>query len=157
MLKAIMSTRIIQVMRTSFLAFIEMMISKKTRFGKKRASAAEKIFLSLVFLLVFGGLLGFLIFQNAKIYQKRVQLESRLEDLRTEAQELTKKRDELQAGIVQTQTQEYQEKILREQGLYKKPGEEVVTILPPEEVKQEEPKEEKKRVWWNPGTWVKDN
>ena len=60
----------------------------------------------------------------------------------------------LQAGIVEVESVEYQEKVLREQGLYQKPGEEVVTILPLEN-SEEETNQETKRVWWNPTTWFK--
>ncbi|MBI2642340.1 MAG: hypothetical protein HYW97_00625, partial [Candidatus Wildermuthbacteria bacterium] len=58
------------------------------------------------------------------------------------------------AGIVEVQSVEYQEKVLREQGLYQKPGEEVVTVLPPEQ-SQEQNRAQEKRVWWNPITWFK--
>ena len=47
-------------------------------------------------------------------------------------------------------TKEYQERVLREQGLYQKPGEEVVTVLPLDEPEQ---KQQEEKVWWNPWTW----
>lgn len=131
-----------------------MIVSKKSRFGKKRRSTFQNILFCLVFLAVFGSLLAFLIFQNIKINQKRAELQTKLSELQVEGQELGVRKEELQAGIIEVQTEDYQEKILREQGLYKKSGEEVVTVLPAEEqAKQEEPKVGKKKVWWNPRTW----
>ncbi len=47
------------------------------------------------------------------------------------------------------QGQEYQEKILREQGLYKKPGEQVITVLPPANQHQNS-QNTQKTPWWAP-------
>lgn len=116
------------------------------------------LFFSLAFVLAFSGIFGFFIFQNLQLREKRAELRHQLETLQTQVQEISQKKSELEAGIAERQTEYYQEKALREQGLYKKPGEEVVTVLPLEEqAKQEEPKKEKKKVWWNPFTWVGDN
>ncbi|MEK7510100.1 MAG: hypothetical protein AAB567_00890 [Patescibacteria group bacterium] len=130
------------------------MIPKNARFGKKRSSIFEHVAISVVFFLVFGGILGFFIFQNIKIGMRRTALSAELSQLQGKAQELSTRKEELQVKILQTQTEEYQEKILRERGLYRKPEEEVVTIVPPEkEVKEEAPSSEKKRTWWNPLNW----
>ena len=88
--------------------------------------------------------------------QKRAELQGKLDALRTQAAELSARTKELQANIQESQSENYQEKILREQGLYKKPGEEVITVLPPEgktEQKATEQPAQKRRVWWNPRTW----
>ena len=109
-------------------------------------------------LLVLGLGLGiFLIFHNIRIYQKRVELQERAENLRTQIASLEQGKSELESAIQVGLTQEYQEKVLREQGLYKKPGEEVVTILPPEQVQEEQKQAKESRVWWNPWSWFKDN
>ena len=88
-----------------------------------------------------------LIFYNVRIYQKRAELQERASRLQDEIAELNQKNRELQRQLEISVTPEYQEKILREQGLYQKPGEEVVTVLP---LEQPEQKEQKERVWWNP-------
>jgi hypothetical protein len=107
-------------------------------------------------LLVLGLGLGiFLIFHNIRIYQKRVELQERAENLRTQIVSLEQSKSELESAIQVGLTQEYQEKVLREQGLYKKPGEEVVTILPPEQVQEEQKQQQGNRVWWNPFTWLR--
>ena len=131
------------------------MIAKTLRFGKKRGSARQSILLFLVFLLVFGGIGGFFVFQNIRMAQKRAELQGKLDALKAQAAELSARTKELQANIQESQSEGYQEKILREQGLYKKPGEEVITVLPPEgKVEQKTSSQpQKKRVWWNPRTW----
>ena len=114
------------------------------------------LFFSLALALVFSGIFGFFIFQNLQLREKRAELQHQLETLQAQAQEISQKKSELEAGIAERQTEYYQEKALREQGLYKKPGEEVVTVLPSEEKPQQEPpKEEPKRTWWNPLDWFK--
>ena len=134
------------------------MIARKLNFRKKDKSAFQNIIILIVFVLIFGGLLTFFIFQNVKIGQKRGDLEDNLGVLQAQVGELSARKRQLQESIKETQSQYYEEKILREQGLYKKPGEEVVTILVPEEEQQAEVEtEEEKRVWWNPFTWVGNN
>ena len=109
---------------------------------------------------MFGGMLllvvGFLVYQNVSMAQKRSSLERRLQELRVEENEYLAQIQAKEAAIVNIQLEERQEKILREQGLYKKEGEEVVTILPPEENTAggtTEGEEKTERVWWNPLTW----
>ena len=134
------------------------MVARKLNFRKKDESAFQNIILLIVFVIIFGGLLTFFIFQNVKIGQKRGDLEDNLGVLQAQVGELSARKRQLQESIKETQSQYYEEKILREQGLYKKPGEEVVTILVPEEEQQVEAEtEEEKRVWWNPFTWVGNN
>ena len=134
------------------------MVARKLNFRKKDESAFQNIILLIVIVIIFGGLLTFFIFQNVKIGQKRGDLEDNLGVLQAQVGELSARKRQLQESIKETQSQYYEEKILREQGLYKKPGEEVVTILVPKEEQQAEAEtEEEKRVWWKPWTWVGDD
>jgi len=115
---------------------------------------AESIIVSGVFIVFLGSMFAFFIYQNVSIDQKRSVLEGRLQDLRVQASELSAQRAILEANVADTQSKEYQEKILREQGLYQKEGEQVITILAPEAAVETDPVEEKKdSVWWNPFTW----
>src|SRR3989338_6154906 len=121
---------------------------RKKKIGKLR----DTVFLTM--LLVLGlGLGTFLIFHNIRIYQKRVELQKRAEGLQSQIVSLENRKSELESAIQIGTTQEYQEKVLREQGLYKKPGEEVVTIIPPEQVQEEQNQQQACRVWWNPFSW----
>ena len=119
-----------------------------------RNISTRRILVGIGFLVVFGGGIGFLAYQNIKIHQKRSELQTTLSILEEQVFELTERKVELEEKIDEVQSQEYQEKVLREQGLYKKPGEEVITILPPEETQGVTSiEEEKKRIWWNPLSW----
>jgi len=81
-------------------------------------------------------------------------LEEKLQELQTQMTELSVQKATLEENVQDTQTQEYQERVLREQGLYKKEGEQVVTVLPPEVPAETAPvKEENNRKWWNPFSW----
>ena len=132
------------------------MISK-TRFRRKKIRGlGDAVFLSM--LLALGlGLGAFLIFYNIRIYQKRVELQERAENLKAQIASLEKNKSELESAIEIGTTEEYQEKVLREQGLYKKPGEEVVTIIAPEQVQEAREQQRGSRSWWNPFTWLKGN
>lgn len=101
-------------------------------------------------LIVLLGL--FLIFYNLRIYQKRAELQERVHELQGQIQELSQREQQLQRQLELSATAEYQEQVLREQGLYQKPGEEVVTIVPLEEPEQ---KQQQDKAWWNPWTWFK--
>ena len=126
------------------------MVARITRFRKKRESSHAKKVLGWSFLVLIGLLGLFLIFYNLRLYQKRVELQERTRELQLEIAELSQREELLQRQLKVSTTTEYQEKVLREQGLYQKPGEEVVTILPAEEPEQRQRKE---KVWWNPFTW----
>ena len=94
---------------------------------------------------------GFLVGSNLKMSHKRVELNSRLEELKTDYQALLEKKKQLQAQASQTGSKDYLEKEARERFNLKKPGEEVVTILPSEGKEKSEERQEIK--WWNPFTW----
>ena len=102
-----------------------------------------------MFLVVgFGGVL---LFNNIQLYRKTQELKSRAEELRLQKLNLEAQKEKIQTDIQQSQQPQYQEKILREKGLYQKPGEQVITVIPPEK-SQEAPKKPQ-RVWWDPRTW----
>ena len=123
---------------------------RKKKIGRLR----DTVFLTMLLALGLG--LGiFLVFHNIRIYQKRVELQERAEDLKSQISSLESRKSELESAIQVGTTQEYQEKVLREQGLYKKPGEEVVTIIPPEQIQEEQKQQQASRVWWNPWSWFK--
>ena len=130
------------------------MLAKSSKFSKRKNQVFEGAVITGVFVVVFVGVIGFFIFQNVKIGQKRSDLEGKLQELQAQALELSSQKKVLEENIAGTQTNEYQEKVLREQGLYKKKGEQVVTVLPPEATAESVPvKEEEKRAWWNPFRW----
>lgn len=126
------------------------MIPKVSRFRKRKESTLLKKLLGWLFLglICVAGL--FLIFYNVNLYQKRAELEERAKELKLEILELSQQELEFRNQLEVSVTPEYQERVLREQGLYQKEGEEVVTILP---LKEPEIEQKKERVWWDPRTW----
>ena len=129
-------------------------IPSSVQFRKGKALSFRSTVFLFVFLGIFLGVIGFLGFQNFRIYQKRAELSNIAKELKAQVSDLQQRKLQLEAGLVEIQSVEYQEKVLREQGLYQKPGEEVVTVLPPEQ-SQEQDKKQETRVWWNPTTWFK--
>ena len=130
------------------------MVAKISKFRKRGERPFGGVVASLMFAAALIAVTGFFIFQNVTMSQKRSALEERLRELQEQTSALSMQRGVLEATIGDMQTQEYQEKVLREQGLYKKEGEEVITVLPPEAIVETAPtKEEESRKWWNPFTW----
>jgi len=117
------------------------MVAKKI---KKKKHFPGNIFYSLLIGIFFLGLVSFLIISNIRITQKRAEMKERIESLRKEIQILEEKNQQLKTGLSQAQQESYWEEKIREQG-YKKPGEEVAVILPPEGSEQN--KQLEKSLW----------
>jgi len=115
------------------------MIAKIKRIKK---GSGKNIFSSVLIIISILAVVGFLIFSNLRISQRRAELRSQVEAIEKKIQLLEEKNQELRAGIIKTQSESYWEEKIREQG-YKKPGEEQVVVLPPEGSKEKETKAEK--------------
>jgi cell division protein FtsB len=111
---------------------------------RKKGEFFQNILLSVLIGISLLGVVGFLVVSNLRINQKRTELISKIESLKKEIQVLEEKKEKIEAGITQTESETYWEEKLREQG-YKRPGEETVVVLPPEE--KEEKVEEEKSFW----------
>ncbi len=98
----------------------------------KKRDEKENVFFSILLGFLFIGVLGFLIFSNTKINQRRAELMSQIESLKKEIQTLEKKNTEFRSGIIETQTEDYQKGELYEQG-YIEEGAKQVVVLPPKE------------------------
>lgn len=102
--------------------------------GKKIKKAHQQnIFFSVLLGVLLFGVISFLVVSNWKINQKRAEYSAQIENLQEQLQELETKRQQLQAQISQTSGEAYLEKQARERLNLKKPGEEVVSVLPAEE------------------------
>ncbi len=109
-------------------------------FKKMKKSFWQKtLFPALLFLMMFLAI-GFLIVYNWKINQKRKELILRIENLKKEIQISEERQKELNNKIFPSES--FLEKEAREKLNLKKPGEEVIVVLPPE--KQQSEKEIKK-------------
>ena len=127
----------------------------RDRTRNRRKNKAKQISLFFYILISFLVLLitGFLIFTNVNIARRRAELTERAEELRKEIQILEQKNQELQAKIARVGEPDFLEEKAREKLGLKKPGEEVVVILPiKEEVEELVEVEEEKNFWqkiWN--------
>ncbi|MDO8558721.1 MAG: septum formation initiator family protein [bacterium] len=89
---------------------------------------------------------GFLAFSNFRISQRRAILNSQIEQLKAEIKAAEEKNRQLQVQAYESSQEEFLEKEAREKLNLKKPGEEVVAVLPSEEDKTEEPQ---KQSFWD--------
>jgi len=101
------------------------MITKKTSKAKRSPSDNLLIALLLVFNLT---ILGFLLIANVRLFSQTSESKDKYLDLSQEIRELERKNSELEELLAITNDEAEIEKFLREKGLYKKPGEEVVVI-----------------------------
>jgi len=79
-------------------------------------------------------IIGFLVFGNLKLYSENKETSSRYIDLNKELEYLENKNQELKELFSYASEEDYTEAVLREKGLYKKEGEEVIVItrdIPP--------------------------
>jgi len=102
-----------------------------------------KIILGLIVILgIF-----YLTVSNLKLKQRRLSLQYRNEAFKKETEALEKKNADLEAQIFQTYGESFLEKEARERFNLKKPGEQVVTILPPESGEEKKAEESPKNIW----------
>ncbi len=89
------------------------------------------MFFSILLGLFLFGIITFLLVSSWRIAKRRSELTAQVKTLQQDIQALEEKNQKLKTQISQAETETYWEKRIREQG-YKKPGEEVAVILPPE-------------------------
>ena len=125
--------------------------AKQNKVLRKERSSLRRFASACVIGFLILLITGFLIFTNVNIARRRAELTERAEELRKEIQILEQKNQELQAKIIQAEELDFLEEKAREKLGLKRPGEEVIVILPIEE-DVEEPVEEEKSFWekiWN--------
>ncbi|OIO46300.1 MAG: hypothetical protein AUJ31_02075 [Parcubacteria group bacterium CG1_02_39_15] len=121
-----------------------------TKFKKpKKPSPLKTLFLSIFLGLSFLLIIGFLVFSNWRISQRRAELAAEIAALQEEIRVLEEENQDLKTGITQTQGEDYWKEKLYEQGYVEK-GEQQVVILPPE---AEETEEKVEKNFWNPQSW----
>lgn len=125
------------------------MVAKPVQYRKRGVLYRIALAGGVLFLVAF---MGMLLASNIKMTKKAQELQETKSYLSEKKDNLAREQDDLRIGVAQMQSAEYQEKVLREKGLYKKPGEEVITVLSPKNVSSKI-SAEKTRVWWNPFTW----
>jgi cell division protein FtsB len=130
------------------------MIPKKRR--KKKRNWDEILSIGLLSILNLV-IIVFLLVGNWKLYIKRSNLQAQIIDLEREVAALEKKNEELKKLFFEASQKEYLEKVIREKGLYKKPGEEVVVILKEKEKEAipQEPTRPAGSIWQRIGEYFK--
>ena len=118
----------------------------------KKGSSSQNIFFSILIGLLFLFVIGFLFFTNLKMNRRRTQLISRIEGLKEEIRVTEARNEELREGISQAGSEDYLEKIAREQLGFKAPGEEVAVVARENEEQGPEIAKEEKGLW-NPQAW----
>lgn len=125
---------------------------------KKRQSIFSFIsanFNSLIVIFLILLVVIYLGYSNWNIYKNRSAIISQVQELKKTTQELEEKNKELNLGLSQLSDEYYLERIAREKMGFKKPGEEVVVIIPPPE-KENIEIEENKSFWENFKESIKD-
>lgn len=101
------------------------MVAKKREYTKR--SGEEKMLIG--FLLILDVLIiGFLVFGNLKLYSENKEVKKQYLNLNQELVYLENKNRELKELFSYTNEGDYTEATLREKGMYKKEGEEVIVI-----------------------------
>ena len=126
------------------------MVSKKRKRIKNKHLHSN---LSLILTgILFFAIIGFLVFSNLRIGQRRKEMTRKIEDLTKEIQLLEEKNQELKEGIFDAESDVFWEAKLYEQG-YKKPGEEAIVVIPTDK-EEEEILSEEKAFFENLLDWV---
>ncbi|HUW71820.1 MAG TPA: hypothetical protein VMV66_01345 [Candidatus Humimicrobiaceae bacterium] len=113
--------------------------------SKKRSWPAVIFSIFLVFLAV--GLIGSLAVTNWRISQRRAELQERSQVLKKEIQVLEEQVANLQAGITQTETDDYQIEKLYKEGYFPTGSVPVIVVPPEEETTEKEKTAEEKNPW----------
>jgi len=116
------------------------------KYKQIKKSSWQDIFFMAFFGLLILTVVGFLAFSNFRISQRRAMLNSQIEQLKAEIRAAEEKKQQLQVQAYESSQEEFLEREAREKLNLKKPGEEVVAVLPSEEDKTEEPQ---KQSFWD--------
>jgi len=117
----------------------------KIKIFKSNTSFKDK-FVPIILGILFFAIIGFLAVSNFRINKKKIELQSQADSLKKEIQILEEKKEQLRAGILEGESETFLEKEARDRLDLKKPGEEVVTVLPPKETAEQEA--QKKKSFW---------
>ncbi len=126
------------------------MIAKRKKLARekklKRDELSGSLILPVVLALIFLGAVGFLAISDWRINEKRTELQLQIQNLQAQLKTLEEKKTQLESGIQQGQSETFLEEQAREKLGLKKPGEEVVSVLPPAE-NQGTSTPENKNLW----------
>jgi len=110
---------------------------KKNKKIKKKERVSSLIFSSFLLILILV-MIGYLAISNWRTLKKRAEYKKEIELLKAEIQKLERDKEILTKKISQYHKERYLEKEAREKLGLKKPGENVVVVLPPQNLKEKE-------------------
>ena len=103
--------------------------------------------------------ISWMVIKDLGVYQKKDKLDSEVADLKAQIQQVQKSNEELRKGISESASQDYLEKVAREQLDLQKSGEKVVSFVV-SQTKSPEENTKSKNIWsaefwlgWMSGAW----
>ncbi len=126
-------------------------------FKKKQKNNPSKQLALLFFALVLCVFFFFLVMDSIRLYKKRIDLASQVENLQQKIQDIERKNDALRQGMNKDQDDAYIERVAREELDLQQPGEKVFSFVVPESQKPEVANHSKGSFlqisnWWQ---WVR--
>lgn len=103
---------------------------KRFRKSKPRYPSQSSQYIIILSLIV---VLLFLVVADFRLLAKRIKTDNQVKILRKKADDLASINKDLQNKLNASLDKNYVEKVLREKGVYKKPNEEAIVVLPPQE------------------------
>jgi len=119
---------------------------------KRKRSSWKNIFFSMLSVVLFILIIGFLAITNMKIKQRREEFSVRIAALKQEVALLEQKNQEIKERISQSESEEYLEEVARDQLSLKAPGEEVVVVKKESSSAEASENKEEEKSWWD---WIK--
>lgn len=117
-----------------------------SKFKKNKKSKVKKTLFLFFLATLFIIFIGFFFYTNYTIQQRRNVLTARISDLKSEIEKLEDINKNLEEGILDIESEDYLEKVARDQLGMKKPGEEVIVIQTEE---NDDEWTEEKKTWWD--------
>lgn len=116
------------------------MIAKNKK--NRKRNRFSTVFFPILIVVFLVAITGFLVISNLRINQERAKMTEEIKKLEEDVLLLAERNEQLKMGIFQTETDAYWQAKLYEYG-YKKPGEEVFVVTPPEGEEEETAEKEK--------------
>ncbi len=96
---------------------------------KKKKEKNHSLYFSIILGVLVIVIIGFLVFSNIKMSQKKAALTERYEFLQEQLRLLEQKKKDLEAGISYQETEEYLEEIAKDKLNLRYEGEQVVSVV----------------------------
>jgi len=111
---------------------------------KKKSHDWDAIISIALIVFVNVAIVAFLVVGNVRLFVKKQDMRAQLIDLNQEVQQLAQKNQELEKTFSEATSTDRVESVMRDEGQYKKSGEQVVVVVGNEQNNQQVPVVEKK-------------